>query len=135
MKSTLVNCGPWSVLKISGFEIRSALRSASKQNPVSSVVESSQETTYRPRPFSSAAKTQKAYHIPSRIDAASLGYIARCIVRLGLPGKTNSGQDPGIGFFPKLRILDLERDTQSFSAALSSATGSSLKISFGENIR
>jgi hypothetical protein len=44
------------VLKISGFEIWNALRTASRQNPVSNVIESSQETTYR----MSAAKKKVA---------------------------------------------------------------------------
>jgi hypothetical protein len=40
VKSRLVNCTPWSVLKTSGAQIRSAVRSASRQKPESSAAES-----------------------------------------------------------------------------------------------
>src|SRR6266851_8726237 len=47
VNSALVNCTPWSLLKISGVATHKARSSASRQKLVSRVIEISQASTYR----------------------------------------------------------------------------------------
>ena len=47
VKATLVNCDPWSVLKISGTPRRSAASSASMQKALSIVFDKRQDRTCR----------------------------------------------------------------------------------------
>src|SRR2546430_802507 len=47
VNSVLVNCDPWSLLKISGRALSNACSSASRQNAVSNVIEVRQASTYR----------------------------------------------------------------------------------------
>jgi len=46
VKAVLVNCTPWSVLKIPGEPLIKAFSSAARQKSVSIVMEVSQERTY-----------------------------------------------------------------------------------------
>ena len=57
MKSTLVNCEPWSLLKISGRPWRpSASSRASMQKPADSVIDSRHARTLRLNQSSTAAR-------------------------------------------------------------------------------
>ena len=47
VNASLVNCTPWSVLKISGRERDNASSKASRQNPASSVFDSRHDNTNR----------------------------------------------------------------------------------------
>jgi len=47
VKASLVNCAPWSVLKIAGRPVASASCSARTQNSASRLIDSAQDSTYR----------------------------------------------------------------------------------------